>query len=335
MAKDRPTLLAVDGTALAFRAFFAIRGLTDELGRPSGALYGYLASLLRAIEELPHDHVVVAWDRPEPTFRVEIDPEYKANREELDEDLALQFPWLREATELLGIRSMDRVGFEADDILASLAAKGSERGWEVELYSSDKDLAQVVAPGVWQVPPPKQGQPMVKLGPAEIEEKYGLPPTRMAEWQALVGDSTDNIKGMPGVGAKRATTLLGKYPSLEELLDRGPEEEKGKLAENLGAHRGRPVQLAHVQDQRLTLLRGDVAQHAGRAQVIVDDHVDVQVAVDVGEDRAAAGLVDLGQGPAVARLVLAGEGGQQHLLELSATQAAVDLVRLGVGVLLA
>jgi DNA polymerase-1 len=253
MAKDRPTLLAVDGTALAFRAFFAIRGLTDELGRPSGALYGYLASLLRAIEELPHDHVVVAWDRPEPTFRAEIDPEYKANREELDEDLALQFPWLREATELLGIRSMDRPRFEADDILASLAAQGLERGWEVELYSSDKDLAQVVAPGVWQVPPPKQGQPMVKLGPAEIEEKYGLPPTRMAEWQALVGDSTDNIKGMPGVGAKRATTLLGKYPSLEELLDRGPEEEKGKLAENLGAHRAQVERALELVTMRTDL----------------------------------------------------------------------------------
>jgi len=236
MASARPNLLVVDGTALAFRAFFAIRHLSDELGRPSGALYGYLASLLRALEDLPHEHVVVAWDRPEPTFRVDIDPEYKANREELDEDLGMQFPWLREATELLGIRQMDMPHYEADDILASLAVAGVKRGWQVELYSSDKDLAQMVQPGVYQVPPPKQGDSMVKLGPAEIEEKYGLPPSRMAEWQALVGDSTDNIKGLPGVGPKRATTLLNKYPSLEELLARGPAEEKGKLAENLASY---------------------------------------------------------------------------------------------------
>lgn len=234
MASSRPKLLAVDGTALAFRAFFAIRNLTDDLGRPSGALYGYLASLLRALEELPHDHVVVAWDRSEPTFRAEIDPEYKANREDLDEDLRMQFPWLREATDLLGIRSIDMPRFEADDILATLAVKGAAMGWEVEVYTSDKDLAQIVGPHVWQIPPPKQGDSMVKLGPAEIEEKYGLPPGRMAEWQALVGDSTDNIKGMPGVGPKRATTLLQKYPSLDEVLERGPQEEKGKLAENLG-----------------------------------------------------------------------------------------------------
>ncbi len=234
MASSRPKLLAVDGTALAFRAFFAIRNLTDDMGRPSGALYGYLASLLRALEELPHDHVVVAWDRSEPTFRAEIDPEYKANREDLDEDLRMQFPWLREATDLLGIQSLEMPRMEADDILATLAVQGAAQGWEVEVYSSDKDLAQVVRPYVWQIPPPKQGDPMVKLGPKEIEEKYGLPPERMAEWQALVGDSTDNIKGMPGVGPKRATTLLQKYPTLDEVLERGPEEEKGKLAENLG-----------------------------------------------------------------------------------------------------
>jgi len=234
MASSRPKLLAVDGTALAFRAFFAIRNLTDDMGRPSGALYGYLASLLRALEELPHDHVVVAWDRSEPTFRADIDPEYKANREDLDEDLRMQFPWLREATDLLGIQSLEMPRMEADDILATLAVQGAAKGWEVEVYSSDKDLAQVVRPYVWQIPPPKQGDPMIKLGPKEIEEKYGLPPERMAEWQALVGDSTDNIKGMPGVGPKRATTLLQKYPSLEEVLERGPNEEKGKLAENLG-----------------------------------------------------------------------------------------------------
>ncbi len=230
---ERPLLLVIDGTALAFRAFFAIRGLTDNEGRPSGALYGYVAALLRALEDHPAKSVAVAWDRGEPTFRHEIDDTYKANREDLDEDLRVQFPWMREITELMGIPSLDEAGFEADDIIASLGAQASTKGWDVRMFTSDKDLAQVVSDHVLQCPPPKQQAPAVILGPADIEEKYGLPPTKMAEWQALVGDSTDNIKGVPGVGPKRATTLLQKYGSLDEVLARGPEEEKGKLAENL------------------------------------------------------------------------------------------------------
>ena len=256
----RPRLLAIDGTALALRAFFAIRGLTDPQGRPSGAVYGYIASLLRALQDHPADRVVVAWDLPQPTFRHELDAAYKANREELDEDLRAQFPWIREVTELLGIPCLDQVGFEADDILASLAKQVSAQGWEVRLFTSDKDLAQVVGEGVLQCPPPKQGAPSVTLGPEEIEEKYGLPPSRMAEWQALVGDSSDNIQGMPGVGPKRATTLLNKYDSLEEVLQRGPSEEKGKLAENLGLHAD-AVRLA----LQLVTMRTDLELPSGEA----------------------------------------------------------------------
>ena len=177
---------------------------------------------------------MVAWDRPEKTFRHGIDDQYKANREKLDEDLRMQFPWMREVTELMGLKSLDEAGFEADDILASLAVQVSALGHEVRLFTNDKDLAQVVSGKVLQCPPPKQGSDAVIMGPADIEEKYGLPPSKMAEWQALVGDSSDNVKGMPGVGPKRATTLLQKYENLDAVLARGPEEEKGKLAENLG-----------------------------------------------------------------------------------------------------
>lgn len=231
---EKPRLLAIDGTALAFRAFFAIRNLTDGQGRPSGALYGYITSLLRALEDHPSAEVVVAWDGPEKTFRHELTDDYKANREDLDEDLRVQFPWMREVTDLLGLRSIYMPGFEADDVIASLGAQGAAAGKEVRMFTSDKDLAQVVSESVLQCPPPKSGAPAVILGPAEIEEKYGLGPERMAEWQSLVGDSSDNIKGMPGVGPKKATMLLQKYPNVEELLERGPTEEKGKLAENLG-----------------------------------------------------------------------------------------------------
>ena len=229
-------LLVIDGTALAFRAFFAVRGLTDDQGRPSGALYGYIMSVLRALEDHPAEFVAVAWDRPEPTFRHELCKTYKANREELDQDLAVQFPWMREATELLGLPSLDRVGFEADDILASLAVQAAEAGIETRMFSSDKDLAQVVSEKVLQCPPPKQNESAKLMGPAEVEEKFGVAPKQMVDWQAMVGDSSDNIPGIPGVGPKRATTLLQKYGDLETVLERGPSEEKGKLAENLAAH---------------------------------------------------------------------------------------------------
>ena len=229
----KKSLLVIDGTALAFRAFFAMPSLTDDEGRPSGALHGFFSSLGRAQKDFPTDSVVVVWDRPEPTFRHKMDPTYKANREELDENLKEQFPWLREMVEVLGLPSMDRTGYEADDLMASMAAQGPEQDMEVLLYSSDKDLAQVVGEHVWQCPPPKPNEPRKKMGPAEVKEKFGVPPEQMRDWQALVGDSSDNIPGVKGVGPKRATTLLEKYGNLETILERGPTEEKGKLAENL------------------------------------------------------------------------------------------------------
>ena len=248
-----PRLLVLDGTALAFRAFFAIRGLSDAQGRPSGALYGFIMSVLRALEDHPSEFVAVAWDRPEPTFRHEFYGEYKANREKLDDDLRVQFPWMQEVTALLGLASLDRPGFEADDILASLARKAEQQGWSARLFTNDKDLAQVVSQKVTQCPPPKSSQPSVVMGPAEVEEKFGVKPEQMVDWQALVGDSSDNIPGIPGVGPKRATTLLQKYGDLETILERGPAEEKGKLAENLGAH-GDAARLA----QRLVSLVTDM-----------------------------------------------------------------------------
>lgn len=229
-------LLIIDGTALAFRAFFAIRGLTDEQGRPSGALYGYVMAVLRAMEDHQADYVAVAWDRPEPTFRHKLADSYKANREELDQDLAVQFPWMREITELLGLPSLDRAGYEADDILASLAVQAAEAGLEARVFTSDKDLAQVVSKHVLQCPPPKQNEAAVIMGPAEVIEKFGVEPKQMVDWQAMVGDSSDNIPGIPGVGPKKATILLQKYGDLDSILERGPSEEKGKLAENLAAH---------------------------------------------------------------------------------------------------
>jgi len=228
-------LVLIDGTAVAFRAFFAIPRLTDGQGRPSGALYGFLMMLLRMLEELPAPHAALAWDRPEPTFRHKLCAAYKETRERMDEELLAQLPWLREAAALLGIPQMDRAGFEADDILATLARRGEGHGWKVGLLAGDKDFAQVVSPAVHLIPPAKAGEPWRELGPEEIEARFGVPPEKMIDWQALVGDTSDNVKGVPGVGPKRATMLLTKYHDLDGVLTRGPKEEKGKLRENLEA----------------------------------------------------------------------------------------------------
>ncbi|MDP6940502.1 MAG: DNA polymerase I [Planctomycetota bacterium] len=243
MESTPPRILVIDGTALAFRAFFAIPNLTDAEGRPSGALYGFIMSLLRVLEAEPAEKIAVAWDRGEPTFRHQLCKDYKATRERMDDDLRVQLPWMREVVELLGICQLDRAGFEADDILASLAVQGAESGHDVRLCASDKDLAQVVGARVRLCPPPRKNDPVAELGPQEVKDKFGVGPELMAQWQALVGDSSDNVQGMPGVGPKRATTLLEKYGDLSAVLEKGPLEEKGKLRENLEAH-GETVRLA-------------------------------------------------------------------------------------------
>jgi len=254
VADSDPKLLLVDGTALAFRAFFAVRGLTDGEGRPSGALFGFLASLLRVLDEHAPDSVAVAWDRAGPTFRHKLSPAYKATRERMDEDLAMQLPWMQEACELLGLPSLELKGFEADDILATLAKAGEAERYNVLLCAGDKDFAQVVSERVRLCPPPRRGELLPELGPAEVREKFGVAPEQMIDWQALVGDSSDNVAGIPGVGPKRATQLLEKYGDLETVLARGPLEEKGKLRENLEAHAG-----TARQARELVALRTDLA----------------------------------------------------------------------------
>lgn len=230
------TLLAVDGTALGFRAFFAIRGLTDPRGRPIGALHGFGMALAHAMEQLPAEAIAVAWDTEEKTFREEMEVEYKANREELDEGLVLQFPWMMELVELMGIPSLTEPGWEADDLIASLAVRAEREGWQVRIYSNDKDMAQLVDEQVLWCIPGKAGEPIRCLGPHEVEEKFGVPPRLMRAFQALVGDASDNVQGVPGVGPKTAARLLQRYGSLEAVLERGPVEEKGKLAERLAEH---------------------------------------------------------------------------------------------------
>lgn len=206
----------VDGSGYIFRAFFALTPLTNSKGLPTNALFGFLrmfGKLLR--EEDPH-YIAVAFDRPEPTFRHELYTEYKANRDECPAELVPQLPYFRQIVEALGLRSLEKAGVEADDIIATLVEKiRAEGDYEVVVVSGDKDLLQLVGPGVRVFDAMRD----VRFDEAGVKEKLGVPPNLVADYLAIIGDSSDNVPGVKGVGPKTAVALLEHFGSLDRLLE--------------------------------------------------------------------------------------------------------------------
>ncbi len=174
-------------------------------------------------------HVAVIFDHSSKTFRNDIYPAYKANRPELPEDLRPQFPLTREATRAFNIACIETEGYEADDIIAALSCKARDAGGAVTIVSSDKDLMQLVGDGVEMLDPMKNK----RIGPDEVFEKFGVPPNRVVDVQALSGDSVDNVPGAPGIGIKTAALLIQEYGDLETLLDRAAEIKQPKRREAL------------------------------------------------------------------------------------------------------
>ncbi len=222
-------LYLVDGYGYLFRAFFAMPSITRKDGTPTGAAYGFCNMLVKLLRESDADAMLVTFDASGPTFRNEIYPEYKANRDETPEDLIPQFPMVREAAAAFGLQSLELTGYEADDIIATVARQAVERGIQVTVVSSDKDLMQLVRPGVSMLDPMKNRP----IGPDEVLEKFGVSPDKVVDVQSLAGDSTDNVPGVPGIGIKTAAQLIGEYGSLEALLERAAEIKQPKRRENL------------------------------------------------------------------------------------------------------
>ena len=214
---DKPrTLYLVDGTAQVFRAYFAIRGLSNADGLPTNAVYGFAAMLLKLIREEQPDYLAVAFDLPGKTFRHDRFSNYKANRPEPPEDLNRQFPYAREVCRVLNIPILEEELFEADDLIASAARMGAEAGLEVVIVASDKDMMQLVNQQVTFLNPGKN----VRLDPAGVEETFGVPPERVRDVQGLMGDTVDNIPGVPGVGEKTALEMIRTYGTMSRVLDR-------------------------------------------------------------------------------------------------------------------
>ena len=218
-AGDGSGLYLVDGSGFIFRAFHALPMLNRPDGTPVNAVLGFSNMLLKLLADLKASAVAVVFDSKRLNFRNEFYPEYKAHRPEPPEELKPQFALIREATEAFCLPCLELEGYEADDLIATYARLANEAGREVTIVSSDKDMMQLVRPGVRMLDPLKNKP----IGPGEVFEKFGVAPDKVVDVQALAGDSVDNVPGVPGIGVKTAAQLITEYGDLESLLARARE----------------------------------------------------------------------------------------------------------------
>ena len=224
----------IDGSGYIFRAYHALPPLTRPSdGLPVGAVHGFCAMLWKLLRETgelaPPTHLAVIFDYSAKTFRSDLFDGYKANRPEPPGDLIPQFPLVRDAVRAFNVACIEREGYEADDIIATYAIQAVEAGADVTIVSSDKDLMQLVQPGIIMYDTMKNKA----IGEAEVVERFGVPPSKVVEVQALIGDSSDNVPGVPGIGVKTAALLINEFGDLETLLARAGEIKQEKRRESL------------------------------------------------------------------------------------------------------
>ncbi|MFO8011753.1 MAG: DNA polymerase I [Phycisphaerae bacterium] len=224
-------LYIIDSHGQLYASYYAIGNLTSPTGEPTGATFGFVGTLLKVLREETPDYLVACFDLPGPTHRHEAYAEYKAQRKPVPDDLPVQVERVHEILRLLGVPAIESPGYEADDCIAAVVRWARAHDLEVVVCSRDKDLEQLVGPGVEML----DARSFEHLDAEAIEAKRGVRPGQMADVLALMGDATDNIPGVPGVGPKTATKLIGEYGDLETLLARAGEV-KGKMGERLRAH---------------------------------------------------------------------------------------------------
>ncbi len=241
---EKNHLYLVDGSGYIFRAYHRLPPLTNPQGTPVGAVYGYTTMLWKLAKDL-HDadgptHLAVILDHSGKSFRNDIYPEYKAHRPPAPEDLVPQFPLIRDATRAFSLPCIEQEGFEADDLIASYTEAAVAAGWDVTIVSSDKDLMQLVrepadGPHVDMLDTMKN----LRVGEAGVEEKFGVGPHLVGDILALMGDSADNVPGVPGIGPKTATKLIVEHGNLDAVLAAADAMKPGKLRDNLIEHEGK------------------------------------------------------------------------------------------------
>jgi DNA polymerase-1 len=220
--------LLIDGFNLVYRCFFATPALTRADGFPTNAIHGWVKSLWRLVDQEKPDHTVVFFDLGGSQDRLALHPDYKAQRAEMPVELQKQIDPVKRVTRSLGLATVEQDGVESDDLLASCAIARAAAGDEVLIVSSDKDFAQIVNERIKVLLPPPSAQPKLGwrlLDAAGVGEKFGVPPAKIADYLALIGDTSDNIPGLSGVGPKTAVKWLEKYGELEGILGATPTIE--------------------------------------------------------------------------------------------------------------
>ncbi|GGH57948.1 DNA polymerase [Paenibacillus silvae] len=271
-------LILIDGNSIIYRAFFAMPPLTNSKGLHTNAVYGFTTMLLRLLEEHKPTHVMVAFDAGKVTFRHEGYQEYKGGREKTPPELSEQFPLLKELLQGLGIAQFELAGYEADDIIGTLTKRADDAGRQVLVVSGDKDMLQLASDHV-HIGLTRKGVTEIELyDPAQIKERYGLTPLQIIDLKGLMGDASDNIPGIPGVGEKTALKLLHQFGSVEEVLS-GTGELKGKMKEKIEAH----------------------AEDARMSKQLATIHREVPLE-QTWEDMQFDGLKEASAGPALAKL---------------------------------
>lgn len=234
-------LVLIDGNSIAFRAFFALPLLSNEKGVYTNAVYGFTQMLLKILEDEKPTQILVAFDAGKTTFRHKTFKEYKGGRMKTPPELSEQLPFIRELLDAMDIAHYEKNLYEADDIIGTLAKQGQEKGWSVNVFTGDKDLLQLVDEKI-KVTLTKKGITEVEsYDMNSVKDRYGFTPEKITDMKGLMGDKSDNIPGVPGVGEKTALKLLGEYGSLEKILDSIDQISGKKLKEKLEEHKEQAI----------------------------------------------------------------------------------------------
>jgi DNA polymerase-1 len=227
----------IDAYALAYRSHFAfIRNpLTSSRGEPTSAIFGFVRALLQLIDAEHPSHIAAVFDTPQPTFRHRLYAQYKATRQKMPPELHGQLPKIRDFCSILGVPVVEAPGYEADDVIGTLALRAAEQDMSIYLFSGDKDLMQLVGDRVFVYNTGKNGEAQI-MNAAAVQEKFGVPPRQIVDYLALLGDTSDNVPGVPKVGEKTAVELLSQFDDLEQLLIHADQVKRPALRENLINH---------------------------------------------------------------------------------------------------
>jgi DNA polymerase-1 len=234
---QRPRLLLVDGHSLAYRAFFAlpVENFSTTTGQVTNAVYGFTSMMINVLRDEAPDHVAVAFDVSRKTFRSEAYAGYKANRSSSPAEFSGQVSLIKEVLAALRVPTLELEGYEADDIIATLATRADASGFEVLISSGDRDCLQLVNDNITLLYPRKGVSDLARMTPDAVEEKYGLRPERYPDLAALVGESSDNLPGIPGVGPKTAAKWIGLYGNLDGIVANA-DQIAGKAGQSLRDH---------------------------------------------------------------------------------------------------